>query len=205
MYIYPSINFHHSNMSLVLKNVLQRNVPFTNNELEYVYSHFKELIIKKKQHLFLAGEICKLASYCEKGCFRKYAINDKGDEVVVDFAIEDYWVGDLASLINRTPTPYNFQALEDCTMQVMAFADWDRLGNEIPKFKEARRRMELKNHDTTMALLTFEKYATVEEKYIHLLKRFPGLPNRIPSIHIASYLGIKPESFSRLKRKFAGR
>jgi len=179
--------------------------PFTEAEMEYILPYFREVIIPKKKHLFVAGEICKLASYCEKGCFRKYLVNDKGDEIVVDFAVEDYWVGDLASLINKTPTLYSFQALEDCTMQVMPYTEWERISDEIPRFKTARQAKELRSHSAAVELLAIEKYADAEEKYLKLLQRFPGITNRIPSIHIASYLGIKPESLSRLKRKFAGR
>ena len=192
-------------MSSELRDFMLRTTMLTKAEIDYASSFFKPLTIKKKQHLFMAGEICKLAAYCEKGCFRKYIINDKGDEVVVDFFIEDYWVGDLASLINRKPTPYNFQALEDSQMQVLPFAEWDRLNNEMPNLRVARQSHELRNHDATMTLLTFEKHASVEEKYEKMLTRFPGLLNRISSIHIASYLGIKPESFSRMKRKLAGK
>jgi CRP-like cAMP-binding protein len=188
-----------------VKQAILKTVAIPEHELDYIVSHFQERAIKKKKHLFVAGEICKFAAYCEKGCFRKYHVNDEGEEIVVDFATEDYWVGDLASLVNRTPTAYNFQALEDCTMQIMLYSDWERLSREIPQFGEGRHRKELRSHSVTVDLLTIEKYATAEEKYQKLLQRFPGLANRIPAIHIASYLGIKPESFSRLKRKFAGR
>ncbi len=192
-------------MSTELRNFMSRTTMLNRDEIEYASSLFKPLHIKKKQHLFMAGEICKLASYCEKGCFRKYIINDKGDEVVVDFYIEDYWVGDLASLINRTPTQYYFQALEDSYLQVLPFNEWDKLNNDLPNLRVARQKHELKNHDATMTLLTFEKYASVDEKYSKLLMRFPGILNRVPSLYIASYLGIKPESFSRMKRKLAGK
>ena len=192
-------------MSLAVRQAMLKVAPFTGEELDYIVSYFKEIVIPKKKHLFVAGEICKLAPYCEKGCFRKYYVNDKGEEIVVDFAIEDYWVADLASLINRTPTPYNFQALEDSLMQVMPYTDWERIGEEIPKFKQARQQKELRSHSVAVEMLTVEKYADAEEKYQRLLKRFSGITNRVPAIYIASYLGIKPESLSRLKRKFAGR
>jgi hypothetical protein len=87
----------------------------------------------------------------------------------------------------------------------MPYADWERLNHEIPRFEEARRKKELKSHSMTVEMLAIEKYASAEQKYERLLARFPGLANRIPGVHIASYLGIKPESLSRLKRKFAGK
>jgi len=192
-------------MSLSVRRAMLKTAPFTEAELDHITSFFSERIVRKKEHLFHAGEICKLASYCEKGCFRKYYVNNDGEEVVVDFAVEDYWVGDLASLINRTPTLYSFQALEESTMQVMPYTDWERLNRELPRFEEARRKKELRSHSVAVELLAVEKYASAEEKYERLLNRFPGITNRVPAVHIASYLGIKPESLSRLKRKFAGK
>jgi CRP-like cAMP-binding protein len=191
-------------MPLAVRQAMLKTAPFTETELDYIVSHFTERIIPKKEHLFNAGEICKVAAYCEKGCFRKYFVNNEGEEIVVDFAIEDYWVGDLPSLINRTPTLYNFQALEDSFMNIMPYSDWERLNREIPKFNDARKQKELRSHSVAVEMLTIEKYASSEEKYQKLLQRFPGITNRVAAIHIASYLGIKPESLSRLKRKFAG-
>lgn len=174
-------------------------------ELTYVLSHFKEKSLSKKEHLFVTGEICKFAAYCEEGCFRKYYVNDKGEDIVVDFAIEDYWVGDLNSLINRVPTSYNFQALENCRVQVISAADWDKISEEVPAFGKARYAKEKRSHNQAVEQLTLEKYATAEEKYQKMIKRFPHIENRVAAIHIASYLGIKPESLSRMRKKFAGK
>jgi len=191
-------------MSAALSKAILGIVSFAPDELEYFVSHFREELLPKKKFLFRAGEICKLAVFCEKGCFRQYYVNNNGDEIVVDFAVEEYWIGDLASLINKVPTPYNFQALEDCVLQVMPYSEWERLSDEIPKFKQARQYKEQRKLGVITEMLAVEKYASAEEKYERLLKRFPGITNRVSALHIASYLGIKPESLSRLKRKFAG-
>lgn len=187
-------------MSEALRQSMKRFVRLTEMEYTYVLSHFKQQTIRKKEHIFRAGEICKLAVYCEKGVFRKYYVNDEGEDVTVDFAIEDYWIGDLNSLYNKVPTPYNFQALEYSVLQVAPISDWERISIELPEFGKQRYAKENRNHGKTNELLTFEKYATAEEKYEMLMKRFPGITNRIAGKYIASYLGIKPESLSRLKR-----
>lgn len=187
-------------MSEALRQSMKRFVRLTETEYAYVLSHFTQQTISKKAHIFRAGEICKWAVYCEKGVFRKYYVNDEGEDVTVDFAIEDYWIGDLNSLYNKVPTPYNFQALEDSVLQIATISDWKRISIELPEFGKQRYAKENRNHGKTHELLTFEKYATAEEKYEMLLKRFPGLTNRIAGKYIASYLGIKPESLSRLKR-----
>jgi CRP-like cAMP-binding protein len=190
-------------MRSALEEALCNSSQLGEKECKYIASHFKEHFIRKKEHLFVTGEICKLAAFCEKGCFRKYFVNERGEEIVVDFAIENYWVGDLQSLINRVPTGYNFQALEDSTLQILPYSTWEKLSNEIPAFGKARKEKELRSHGQAVEMLAFEKYATAEEKFEKMIKRFPGITLRVASIHLASYLGIKPESFSRLKRKFS--
>lgn len=190
-------------MSLALRTAFEKIAKLTESEYDYITSHFNPKIIHKKEHVFVAGEICKLAVYCERGCFRKYFVNDRGDDIVVDFAVEDYWIGDLNSLINKVPTLYNFQALEDSLVQITPYSNWEKISSEIPEFRRERYAKENRNHSKSVEQLTIEKYATAEEKYERMMQRFPGITNRVAAIHIASYLGIKPESLSRLKKKFA--
>ena len=192
-------------MSEALRQSMKRFVQLREAEYDYVLSHFRQQTIRKKEHIFTAGEICKLAVYCEKGCFRKYYVNDEGEDIVVDFCTEDYWIGDLNSLYNKVPTPYSFQALEDGILQIAAISDWERISIELPEFGKQRYAKENRNHSKTAELLTFEKYATAEEKYEKLLQRFPNITNRIAGKYIASYLGIKPESLSRLKKIAVGK
>lgn len=192
-------------MSDTFKQAMKNTVQLQESQYEYILSFFECQNLDKKEHLFVAGEICKLIVFCEKGCFRKYYVNDKGNDVVVDFAIENYWVGDLNSLVNKVPTSFNFQALEDCILQVTPFTTWEKITAEIPALGKERYAKEIRSHRQTTEQLTLEKYATAEEKYERLLQRFPGIINRVAGIHIASYLGIKPESLSRMRKKFAGR
>ena len=192
-------------MSIVLRQAFKKIARLTEAEYDYILSYFRQQTIRKKEHVFVAGEICKLAVYCEQGCFRKYYVNDRGEDIVVDFAVEDYWIGDLNSLINKVPTLYSFQALEDCIVQVTAYSNWEKFSSEIPEFRRERYAKENRNHSKSVEQLVIEKYASAEEKYERMMQRFPGITNRVAAIHIASYLGIKPESLSRLKKKFAGK
>lgn len=192
-------------MSEALRQSMKKFVQLRETEYDYVLSHFRQQTIRKKEHIFRAGEICKLAVYCERGCFRKYHVNDQGEDIVVGFAIEDYWVGDLNSLYNKVPTAYNFQALEDCILQIAPISDWEKISIELPEFGKKRYAKENRNHNKTVEQLTFEKYATAEEKYEKMLQRFPGITNRVAGIHIASYLGIRLETLSRLKKSFTYR
>src|SRR4051812_29994250 len=100
-------------MSKALKQTMQKIVPLTEEEFERILSFFKPKEVSKKEFILKAGAVCNVLNFCEKGCFRNFYVNNEGEEIIVDFAMEDYWVGDLFSLINRVPTKYNLQALED--------------------------------------------------------------------------------------------
>lgn len=186
-----------------VRDKLKSLAKLTEAEYDRFLSYFNERHVRRKEHVFVAGEVCKLAMYCEQGFFRKYMIGRGGEELVQDFAMEGHWIGDLASLNNRVPTPYHYQALEDCVVQVMPFTTWERLSAELPAFASGRYAQENRTHARAVELLALEKHASVEEKYMRLLERFPGIATRVAAVHIASYLGIRPESLSRLRSRLA--
>ena len=89
-------------MSEMLRLQMQKMTAVNDEEFDYIYSYFKRKEIPKKEHVLKVGQICNALNFCEKGCFRSYYITEQGEEIVVDFLLEDYWVGDLYSLINPT-------------------------------------------------------------------------------------------------------
>jgi CRP-like cAMP-binding protein len=192
-------------MSLLLKQTVQKMVAITDEEFEHILSFFVHRPVAKKEFVLKAGNMCTALNFCEKGCFRNFYLNEAGEEVVIDFAWEDYWVGDIYSLANRVPSKYNLQALEDSVLLGISLSDFQKLSGEFPKMQEGFMFRAQRNNNQAVDMLTLEKYASAEERYQKMMERFPGITNRVASIHIASYLGITPESFSRLKRKFGGR
>ena len=172
-------------------------------EFAYIFSFYRHMHIRKKEHLLRPGQVCNYMYYCEKGCFRKYDITEEGKEIVVDFAVEDYWVGDPFSLVNRSPTKYNLQALEDSDLYGITYTDYLGICNKLPKMQQGYTMFVGRNNNAIVDILAHSKSASAEERYKKLLERFPGLPNRVAANYIASYLGIEPASLSRLKKKFA--
>jgi CRP-like cAMP-binding protein len=192
-------------MSELLKKQMQRMCSITDEEFDAVFPLFEQQEIPKKEHVLRAGQVCNYLNFCEQGCFRNYYVTEEGEDVVVDFAIEDYWVGDLYSLINRVPSKYNFQAMEDCVIQAISFSDFRQACADNPKLQEGYIMRAGRNNNAVVDLLAHSKYSSAEDRYLKMLERFPGIVNRVAANHIASYLGIQPASLSRLKKKFAGR
>ena len=92
---------------------LKNSALFNDNQIEQCLGYFEKKVLKKKQHFLMAGETCNVKGIVNKGCFRRYVTDHHGKEVIINFAVEDWWIGDLESFNNQQPTEYNVQALED--------------------------------------------------------------------------------------------
>ena len=128
-------------------------------------------------------------------------MDEHSKETILNFALEDYWIGDLESFINRKPSIYYVQALEQCELLLISRDNFQRANKELPKFKVFHDNKVQRNHYAALKRLSIAKSATPEEKYISLMKDQPNLFRRIPLHYIAAYLGIEPESLSRLRKR----
>jgi len=155
--------------------------------------------IAKKEIITKAGHLCKYAAYVSKGCFRFFKTNKNGVEYVTLFAFEDYWVGDMNSLMNREPAKMNVQALEDSTIMAINSRDFQSLIKTCPGFSEFTRIKRLKAYDAVLEH-SVDVNESAETRYEKLLQRYPKISQRVPLYHMASYLGITPESLSRIRK-----
>ena len=184
-----------------LEKELKEIARMNDDEVELYMSFLAKKSLRKKDHLLLAGDVCNYVSYINKGCLRRYIIDDHSKEIILNFSLEDYWVGDLESFIFRTPTDFYIQALEDSELLLLSRENYFRANKEIPKFKKFHDDKVQRNHYSALRRLSIAKSATHEEKYLDLMKKQPQLFQRIPLHYIASYLGIEPESLSRLRKR----
>lgn len=188
------------NTSILIKT-LKQNAKFTDDEIDYYLSLLEVKSVLKKEHYLMEGDVCNYVAYINKGCMRRYIIDNHSKEIIVNFALEDYWIGDLESLLSQKPTIYYIQALEDCELLLLSRENFHRAKTELPKFKEFHDNKMHRNHYYSLKRLSVAKSATPEEKYQLLMQERPELFQRIPLHYIASYLGIEPESLSRLRKR----
>lgn len=185
------------NLVATLKNQAELN----NEETDLFLSFLSLRKLRKKEHYLIPGDFCNAVAYVNKGCLRRYIIDEHSKETVLNFAFEDYFVGDLESLLLEEPTVYYIQALEDCELLLLSRENLSRACSLIPKFKKFHDDKMKRNHYYTLKRLTFAKSATPEEKYLRMMKEQPQIFQRVPMHFIASYLGIEPESLSRLRKR----
>ena len=192
---------HTDTFSPVLAQELKEGAELTDEEVNLYMSFLVRKFIRKKDHLLMEGDISTDVAYITKGCMRRYIIDNHSKEVILNFAWEDHWIGDLESFISQKPTLYYVQALEDCELLLLSRNNFLRATEELPGFKKFHDNKVQRNHYYTLKRLSFAKSATPEEKYISLMEEQPQLFQRIPLHFIASYMGIEPESLSRLRKR----
>jgi CRP/FNR family transcriptional regulator, anaerobic regulatory protein len=155
---------------------------------------------KKKEFLLQEGQICNKVTFINSGCMRLF-YNVEGVENTIQFFFSNSWYTDYASFLTGQPTIENMQALEPCEVVQFKKADLYKLYDVYPVFDRVGRVMA---ENAYLSLSYLNKMLTNEEpeqRYLNLLKQRPELVERIPQHYIASYLGIKPESLSRIRKR----
>lgn len=179
----------------------EKDIPlseFDKKTIQELY-HIEEL--DKGDVLFRQGEMCRSEAFVISGTLRSYYVDGKGQEHVLNFALPGWWVGDLASFYQKTPALHSVEALEDTVLLVINPENKEILFKKIPAL-ERFFRIIIQKHLSSLQkrfLVTISENAEI--RYLNLINRIPAIEQLVPQYQIASYLGILPESLSRLKRK----
>ena len=192
-----------TNMYELIRSNISRFITLTEDEFSVFTSSLKHRKLKRKQYLLQAGDICRYESFVIKGCLRTFSVDDKGQEHVLQFAIEDWWTGDLHSFFSETASQYNIEALEETEVLQIDNGSLEKLYVAVPKFERFFRILMQKS------LIAFQKRVmnTIKEKaedrYLEFINKYPQLEQRLPQHQLASYLGITPESLSRIRKQLS--
>jgi CRP-like cAMP-binding protein len=184
----------------ILSNVA-RHIQLTEQEKKFFTSLLKYRKLRRKQYLIQAGEIVQHEYFVTKGLLRAYTIDNKGQEHIAMFAMEDWWISDLYSFLTNTPATQHIDALEDSEIFSIEKTDLEKLYIEIPKFERFFRILLQNAFVSTQRRVLSSISQTAEEQYYAFIKKYPQLGERIPQHQIASFLGITPETISRIRRQ----
>jgi CRP-like cAMP-binding protein len=159
--------------------------------------------LRKRQYLLQEGDVWKYNAFITKGCLRTYTIDDKGNEHIINFGIENWWIGDRESLTSGDPSIFNIDALEDSEVVLITKNNFNQLCHDIPAFNDLINNILQKSFIVAQNRIHTFISLTAEEKYMKFLEKFPHLTMRVSQGMIASYLGITPETLSRLRKQTA--
>jgi CRP-like cAMP-binding protein len=186
----------------IIKNINQ-HIQLDDGEVNYFLSLLQSRTIKRKEYLLRPNEVCKYESFITKGCLRTYTIDNTGLEHIVMFAVEEWWTGDLYSFLTQTPGNFIIDALEDTELLQISKCDLEKLYETVPKFERFFRIILQNAFVAQQQRINQNLSFTAEERYLHFIKKYPQLEQRLPQKQVAAYLGITPEFLSMIRRKLA--
>lgn len=183
-----------------LKDYCKCIVPLTVRELQLIDKYFELRQLKKNELLLENGEVCDFIAFVASGSIRHFHIKD-GDEKTCDLSFEKAWVTDFSSFNSGAPAKMNLQALGSTTVFSVNKINLARLYKDCPGYETFGRLMaeQVAQRATDIAMsLSSEK---PEERFQNLMKEQPALLQRVPQKYIANFLGISPESLSRIRSR----
>jgi CRP-like cAMP-binding protein len=181
---------------------IQHVIPLSASEKDIVIALFKEKTYKKGAFFLEEGNICKQVGFVAKGLLR-YFINHDGEDKTYDFAQENGFVCNYESFIPRTPSTKNIQALEDCEILQISYDDLQVFYNSISQAERFGRIVIEQVFIQTLQDLSSFYTDTPALRYEKLLTKHPDLLQRMSQYHIASYVGVKPQSLSRIRKRIS--
>lgn len=184
-----------------LINYINSTVQLTAEEVGILVSKIEIHRYSKGEFIVKKGRICRFIGFVLSGCTKNYYHDIDGNEKIVQFAIEDWWTGDLGSYLSKTPADYNVECIEDTEAICFTPEITESIMNAIPKFERFLRI------NTEYALVASQKRVirltnwTAKERYLLFLKQYPKIDQRVPQYMIASYLGVTKEFFSKMRNE----
>ena len=186
-----------------LTTFLTTNTGIDTGVAEDIINKQKRMLVEKGELLLKEGEICRHSFFVEKGLLRYYSIDAKGKEHIIQFAPEGWFVSDRESVYFNQPSQYFIQALEESRIIALDENFVAELARQDPSFLEFNNRL-LHNHIRHLQRrINMLLSATAEERYLEFIKIYPDILLRVPQTMIASWLGIAPESLSRVRKELA--
>lgn len=172
----------------------------TDQDKETVKGYFTSRKFKRKQFLLQEGDICRQLNFIAKGLIKSYNVDEKGNDHINLFGWEGWWVSDFYSFLHSTPALLNIEAIEPTEVLAITLADYDAMLVKVPVMERYFRILYQNSILTKERRLMSSMTHTAEEKYLQLLQLHPEMVQRIPQTLIASYLGLAPETISRIKK-----
>jgi CRP-like cAMP-binding protein len=184
------------------KNIRQQ-ITISRQDMDKILSSIKVRQVRKKKNLLSQGDSSGCMFYLNEGLFRHYIYNEDGGELTIDLVARNNWFGDAKAFLAQEPASINIEALEDSEVFCLGYDDLQRFYDEIPLFERAVRKtleyyfVKAIDRANKMNRAGF----SAQDRYLHFVRSHPKLENRVPAIYLASYLGLAPETLSRLRHQ----
>ena len=187
-------------MAQILDNI-SKIITLTPKEQAFFLSKTEIRHYKAKTILQNPGQVCKEGYFVNSGLLRSFNINDNIVEHVLSFACEGWWISDMYSLLSQKPGNLFIEVLEDAEVVALSKENQEQLYLEIPKLERFFRILIENSLVANQERLMDNLSLTAEERFEKFCKKYPGLIQKVPQKQIASFIGVTPEFFSKMKAR----
>jgi CRP-like cAMP-binding protein len=178
-------------------------VSLTQEEEKIIRSYLTPKKLRKKQYLLQETDVCKYVAFVEKGTLRAYTVSEKGTEHIIQFALEGWLISDLFSFLTGEPATYNIDALEDAELLLTSKPAHEEMLQRLPKYETYTRVQITGAYVAMQRRLTSIISQPLEERYTYFSALYPDIIQRVPQHMIASYMGLTPETLSRVRKRIS--
>lgn len=182
---------------------INEKVSLTEQEESILASKLKRKIYLKNQYIVQEGDIYKYQTFVLNGKARTFYMDENGNEHIVAFGIENWWIGDICSFATQTPAEFNTQCLEKTTVAQISFSDMEELYLTIPKIERYFRLVIQSAYGNMSKRIVRNHAMSAKERYLLFTESYPEISQQVPQYMIASYLGITKEFLSRMRKQMA--
>ncbi|TGE24011.1 Crp/Fnr family transcriptional regulator [Hymenobacter aquaticus] len=186
-----------------LKSYLQAKLPLTDEQFATLARTLLPRELKRQQTLVRQGEVGRYGAFVTQGCLRSFVVDRKGKEHVLQFAPENWWIADQHGLIHHEPALFSIDALEDSRVLLFGPDFYQQLPQLGPPFQSFFYELQQNSLQAMQKRLIATLSAPAEERYLEFIRTYPSLAQRLPQRLIAAYLGITPESLSRIRKELS--
>lgn len=190
-------------MTELLKNNIAAHISLPENEMEKFCNLFDHQIIKKKNFLLEEGQVCKFEGFVIKGLFKVFHIDQNGVSQILYFATENWWITDIDSFTNETPSQLFIEALEDSEVLMISKKDKEFAYTNLPQIEKLFRIMTQKTHVALQRRMIDNLSKTADQRYREFIEKYPLLLQRLTNQQIAAYLGVTNVFLSMIRKKIA--
>jgi CRP-like cAMP-binding protein len=184
-------------MSEILRQQIEKITLVTNQEFDYILSHFTTKKLRKHQFLIQEGDIVQNDYFVVKGLLKGYYLNKEGKEHIMQFAMEDWWITDYQAYFNETKALLNINCIEATEVLCLSLYNREKLCADMHKIEHFFRKKSNSGYVALQRRILSLLNNNAKERYEQLLQQYPRLLQRVPKKLIASYLGVSRETLSR--------
>ncbi|NGP89494.1 Crp/Fnr family transcriptional regulator [Fodinibius halophilus] len=186
-----------------LLQYIDEYVSLTDEEVEILKSLTRIKEVRKRQFVAEQDEICRYENFVVEGCLRSYHLDEEGNEHIIQFAVENWWIADMQSFLTQSPAHFSVDAIEPSVLIQFKYEDLQTLYANVPKLERFFRLIVQRAYIASQKRIVASYSKDAGKRYIDFRNQYPDIEKRVPQYMIASYLGISPEFLSKIRRRIA--